>query len=279
MSMRIVVTGVRGAIAPAVVKLAAAHGHTVTGIDRPSAAGELPPGLDSFVVADAAHHDELVPVLSGCDAVIHLAALSSPHLASSHEVHHNNVMASYNVLTIAAELGIGHVCLASSVNAVNGEFTREPHYAYFPLDEEHPTGNEDPYSLSKWISEQQADSMARRHSWMTITSLRFHWTIPDRDYGAERLIHPSRAARQLWGYTSQSAAARACLLSLTAGFTGHERFYIVAPDTIADLPSAELQRQYYPEVPLRRELAERQGFFDCTKAERLLGWRHDKEDG
>ena len=276
--MRIAVTGVRGAIAQAVVRSAVADGHTVIGTDTAGPSAQLPPGLGAFVAADATNRDDLARVLDDCDAVIHLAAHSSPLKLPGHEVHHNNVVASYNVLSLAAELGIGHLCLASSVNAVNGEFTRTPRYAYFPLDEQHPTGNEDPYSLSKWICEQQADSIARRHPWMTIATLRFHWVVPDRAYAAERLTDPSRAARQLWGYTSLAASARACLLSVAAGFAGHERFYIVAPDTIADLPSAELLRRYHPEVPLHQELPGRQGFFDCAKAERLLGWRHDKED-
>ena len=38
-----------------------------------------------------------------------------------------------------------------------------PRFDYFPIDENHPNYSEEPYGLSKWICEQQADSFARRH--------------------------------------------------------------------------------------------------------------------
>lgn len=273
--MRIAVTGVLGEIGRALAEAATARGHQVVGLDR-VAPRTPPPPLERLVLADLTAHEEVASALRNCEAVVHLAAEQSPLHLPAHEVHNNNVVASYNVLDAAAGLGIRHVCLASSVNAVNGEFTRAPRYAYFPLDEEHPTGNEDAYSLSKWICEQQADSVARRHPWMTISSLRFHWVVPERAFAAARLAHPSRAARQLWGYTAMAAAVRACLLATTADFTGHERFYAVGPETVAEVPTAELCRTYHPDVPLRRPLTGRASLFACDKAERLLGWRHDK---
>ena len=86
----------------------------------------------------------------------------------------------------------------------------------------------------------------------------------------------SMQAKHLWGYTRFDAAARACLLALTAGFKGHEVFYIVAPDTCVETPSLELAGQFFPDVPVRGDLSGNRGFFDCGKAGRLLGWRHDE---
>jgi UDP-glucose 4-epimerase len=62
---------------------------------------------------------------------------------------------------------------------------------------------------------------------------------------------------------------------VTADFTGHHAFYIVAPETMVDTPSLELHRRHYPDVPLRGDLSGNRGFFDCTRAEEILGWRHD----
>ncbi len=64
---------------------------------------------------------------------------------------------------------------------------------------------------------------------------------------------------------------------MTADFTGHEALYIVAPDTMVDTPSHELHELHYPNVSLRGDLTGRRGFFDCTKAEKLLGWSHDAD--
>jgi UDP-glucose 4-epimerase len=183
------------------------------------------------------------------------------------------VVGSYNALRAAAGAGIRRVCQASSVNAIGHCYSRRPRYDYFPLDEAHPTYNEDPYSLSKWVCEQQADSIARRYEGVAIASLRFHWVTADPAASPGReYADPATAARYLGGaYTLLTAAADACLLALTADFAGHEAFFVIAPDTATSLPSDELARTYYPEVPIRGDLTGRRGFFDCSKAERVLG--------
>ena len=73
----------------------------------------------------------------------------------------------------------------------------------------------------------------------------------------------------------QPAVARAFLRALTADFGGHEVFYIAAPRTVLDTASSQLRQEHYPDVPVRRALVGNEGFFDCAKAERVLGWRHD----
>jgi UDP-glucose 4-epimerase len=273
--MQIAVTGSSGRIGRAVTTMALADGHQVVAIDRlPPNAEAAPPHL-TFVQADIAEYTEVEQALRGCEAVIHLAAIPGPFGDPDHVVHDNNVVGSYHVLRAAAGLGIRRICQASSINAIGASFSRWPRYDYFPLDEQHPTYNEDPYSLSKWICEQQADSLARFYDALTIASLRFHWVVPERPVPTEADRQPdSPHLRHLWGYTRLNAAARACLLSLTANVQGHEAFYIVAPETTQALPSIELARKFFPDVPVRGDLSGRRGFFNCAKAERLLGWRH-----
>jgi hypothetical protein len=103
------------------------------------------------------------------------------------------------------------------------------------------------------------------------------------------------------------AAARACLLGITANepsfSSGHEAFYILHddltfgkacaeigegfyddamkngmdPDTVT---AKELVRLYYPGTKLREgwwtKDNERRGFFDTSKAKKMLGWYHEK---
>ena len=231
-----------------------------------------------FVEAELIDYASFERAIEGCDALIHMAAIPSPRGFPDHVVHNNNVVSSYNALSAAARLGITRVCQASSINATGASYSRWPRYDYFPLDEQHPTYNEDAYSLSKWVCEQQADSFVRLYETMIIASLRFHGVVPDRAAATGRPNTPDaqRArARGLWGYTLLDAAARACLASVTASFTGHEAFYIVAAETTMDEPSATLRERYFPEVPLRAELRGRQSFYSTTRAEQLLGWKHD----
>lgn len=273
--MKIAVTGGNGRVGRAVIELATAEGHTVVSIDHSHSQSAT--RAASTLEIDVTDYAALTQAIAGCDALIHLAAISGPGRAPDQAVHGNNVVASYNALRAAAEADVRRVCQASSVNAIGGRFSRwPPRYDYFPLDEHHPAYVEDPYSLSKWICEQQADAIARRHDNVTIASLRLHGVVADRADTAHWVDSPQKIAeRHLWGYTIREAAARAFLLGVTADFVGHETFYIVAPETMVATPSLDLRAKYYPAVPVRGDLSGTRGFFDCRKADEILGWRHD----
>lgn len=274
----IAVTGGTGRIGRAIISEALKRGHRVVSIDR-----VVPPepptdeGL-RFVEADVADYDALAAAFAGCDALIHMAAIPSPGRHPGHVVHNNNVVGSYNALAAAAELGIRRIAQASSVNAIGLSFSREAHFDYFPVDELHANYSEEPYSLSKWICEQQADAFARRYEDIRIASMRFHLVVEERAqavavYGEAR----PDIAKHLWAYTLANAAARACIQALDAPFVGHEVFYIAAPDTLLDMPTLELAARFFPDVPVRGDLSGRRSFFSSAKAERMLGWRHDAE--
>ncbi len=270
--MKIAITGCSGSVGAAIVDLALASGHEVVGIDR-VAPGEALSGL-RFIAAEMGDYERLVEAFAGCDALIHMAAIAFPNRHPDHVVHNNNVVGSYNALRAAAEHGITRICQASSVNAIGHAYSRQPRYDYFPIDEAHPNYGEDPYSLSKWICEQQADAFVRRYEGMRIASLRFHWVVPARAKAALAFNTRTDVDKHLWAYVLHEAAARACLLSVEADFTGHEVVYIVAPDTVSETPSLELAARHFPDVEIRGDLSGHKSFFSSAKAQRLLGWRH-----
>ena len=83
----------------------------------------------------------------------------------------------------------------------------------------------------------------------------------------------------LWGYIQRDSAADAFLLAITdesGRWSGHEVFYIAAPTTAASKDSKDLRQKYWPSVPVKqgKELGGKSGFFNCSKAEKLLGWVH-----
>ena len=273
--MRIAVTGGNGDMGRSLIPHLVEHGHSVVSMDRALPSTSNSPSVEGLI-ADTRNFGEVVACLRGCEALIHLAAIRSPLHHPDPVVYADNTVSSYNVLYAAATLGIKRVCLASSINAIGGAFSRSPRYDYFPLDEQHPTYAEDPYSLSKWVLEQQADAFARRYEWMSIASLRFHLLIDNYERAAQ-WTSASRALsiRHLWAYTSLTEASRACLLSLTADFVGHGVFYIVAPRTAVQELSLDLARQHYPNTAIRGDLSGHNSFFNCAKAGRILGWRHE----
>lgn len=282
--MRIAVTGGRGRIGRAITAEALARGHGVVNIDRIGLNEALPEGEEgsalpegdvSYLTADACNYDDLLATFAGCDALIHMAAIPSPFQHPDHVVHNNNVTGSYNALRAAVEHGIMRICQASSVNAIGLSFSREAHFDYLPLDERHPPYHEEPYGLSKWICEAQADSFARRYEGIRIASLRFHLVTPSRETAAVHFnVDNPELAKHLWAYTRTDAAVDACLLSLDADFTGHEVFYIVAPDTTIDVPTEQLAAKYFADVPIRGDISGYRSFFSSAKANRMLGWIH-----
>ncbi len=272
--MKIAVTGGTGTVGSAIIERALSRGDSIVNIDR--AAPPAPRAGVTYIQAEIGDYDAMLAAFAGCDAVIHMAAIPFPFKQPDHVVHNNNVVGSYNVMRAAVELGIRRICQASSVNAIGLSYSREAHFDYFPLDEAHPNHAEEPYGLSKWICEQQADSFARRYDDLQIASIRFHWVVENRDVAARNFNVPTQqTAKHLWGYTLREPAAEACLLAIDDRFKGHEVFYIVAPDTTNDIPSRELAATYFPEIPIRGDLSGHRSFFSSAKAERLLGWRHD----
>ncbi len=271
--MRVVVTGSSGHVGRVTVSGLMDAGHEVVMLDRtPPSAGPVAGAVSVCVSAD--DYTALLKACAGADAIVHLAGIPKPEGYAPHDVHNNNVTASYNVLCVAAVLGIPRVIMASSVNAIGLTWSRDPRFDYFPVDEKHATRNEDAYSLSKWVGEQQADSVVRLHPGLSVVSLRLHMFMPDR---AEAFTWSSgayadAARRGLWGYTTHRMWVEACLHALTADISGHEVFFIVADRSVLESESAELARRYFPEVELRGVLHGNDGFFDCRKAKTLLGW-------
>jgi UDP-glucose 4-epimerase len=271
--MKIAVTGGSGDMGRSLIPYLLEQNHTVVSIDRVLPASYVP-GVN-FVSADTRDFGQFIASIRGCDALIHLAAIRAPGNYPDPVVYADNTVSSYNALCAASTLGIQRVCLASSINAIGGAFSRSPRYNYFPVDEQHPTYTEDPYSLSKWVLEQQGDSFARRYESMSIASLRFHWLLDSRETAVQYTANLGDVAiRHLWAYSLLGECNRAILLSITAEFSGHEVFYITAPRTASPEASPDLANKYYPSTEVRGDFSGNDSFFDCSKAARILGWTH-----
>ena len=154
-------------------------------------------------------------------------------------------------------------------------------------------------SLVHRICEMQATNLVRRFPTIRIASLRPHWCIPDPDpLPAQILPHSpitfqtttfsqvlstpdSYVYRQLWGWNTYTSIARAFYLAITVEDTsfqkGHEVFFIVSPKIGSRRHPMEVIREYFPNAVVRKEFGEGEGLYDVSKAERLLGWRHDDE--
>lgn len=274
----VLVTGAAGMIGRATTGHLRSLGHAVTALvlDDP---GDLK--VDRVVVGNAGDRAVVEEALDGVNAVIHLAAIPAPMLATADEVFAGNTAATFTVLDTAGERGIRQVAIASSINALGYGWSplERPCPEYLPLDEDLPTQAADPYSLSKVADEATAAAMHRRHG-MTVVALRlpFVGSLTTDDGGDGRLpAHAARVAadpglgsRDLWLYLETRDAARAMEHALRVREHGAHVAFAAAPMSIAPYRTDDLLDVYYPEVPRRRSLPGRAAPVDLTRAEHIL---------
>jgi nucleoside-diphosphate-sugar epimerase len=269
--MKIAVTGSSGKFGGHVVQNLTAAGHDVLGIDRVAN-----PSMRLSWECDLSRTGDLIEPFTGAEAVVHLAAVPAPNLMPDSVTFNNNVSAVYNVLTVAADLKIRKLVIASSIAAYGFLYSRKMiQPQYLPLDEEHPCKPTDPYGLSKVVGEMIADCMAMQTE-MSISSLRLPGINFDPEFGLikERFRNPRYRLPGFWTYIDVRDAAEACRLALEVAPSGHTIFNAAAPTSNMREPTDELLRQYLPMVKKSKSrLVGNWSGMDSSKAERILGFR------
>jgi nucleoside-diphosphate-sugar epimerase len=270
-SVKILVTGAAGTLGREVVAHLRSRGWSVRAHDLLPLD---PADADEVVTGDLRDPEQVLPVVEGMAAVVHAAAIPSPR-PDEQAVFTNNVLSAYQVLDAAGRAGVPRIVYISSLSALG--FAYSFHGASpesVPVTEDHPFVAEDVYGLSKYIDEQIAVTTALR--WRcTVVSLRF----PFLGSGVRLRTHldhvraaPGDDRRGLWAWLDTRDAARAIEAALTRTLTGHHLINVVAPDTTALSPTAELIREYHPSTVFAEPL---DGFatpFSTTRARELLGF-------
>ncbi len=271
---RVLVSGSDGRIGQVTVKELQAHGYDVT----PADIRRTQPWMTQIV--DCQDMGQVVGVMQGHDAVIHLAAIPSPSMHTNEVVFRNNVVSTFNVLEAASILGIKKVVMASSISALGYAFRHLPfNPRYLPIDEEHPMLSQDSYGLSKMVGEEIAAGFVRRVPDMSLSSLRFTLVVDEHQrewIGPARKGPPDSRATHgaFWTFVDVRDAAAACRLALEYDEPGHEAFLICAPHIYRPENVADLFAQYFPgDYPVADRVRGQASPVDCSKAERLLGWR------
>lgn len=264
--MKIAVTGALGVLGQHVTRGVTEAGHLLRTVDVRDA-----PDVD--VRADLRTFEQAAMALEGVDAVIHLAAHPKPIAGRPAVVYTENVSMSFNVLTAAFSLGITKVVLASSINAIGGEFSEIARYDRFPLDVRQGTQARDDYSLSKWALEEQVRHMGRVYGQTrSIVALRVHAVQPRQVQESAYLRSPDRGRRNLWGYSPPAPTARAFVSACEAPLPGAHIAYVVSKQNAMLADARELVREHWPDVPCDDRVSGTAGLFDTSFAEAELGW-------
>ena len=271
---RVLVSGSDGRIGRATVEELRAHGYAVT----PADLNPRQPWVTQQV--DFTDLGQVVGLMQGHDAVIHLAAIPSPDAHTADVVFRTNVMSTFNVLEAATILGISNITMASSISALGYAFRHRPfNPLYLPLDEAHPLLSQDCYGLSKMMGEELAEGYRRRSPEMSLVSLRFTFVVDEEAWtwlpaAREQPTDDISTYGAFWTFVDVRDAATACRLALEYAQPGNEAFYICAPIIYRKEDIRDLMAKHFPgDYPIGDAVRGAASPVDVKKAERLLGWK------
>jgi nucleoside-diphosphate-sugar epimerase len=272
--MRILVTGAGGKVGSVAVCALKAAGHKVVETDW-NVFADRP----NMVRLDATNFGEIMGALSGIDtvsrridAILHLAGIPRPGPAPDHTIFENNTRSTYAVFSAAARLGITKIVWASSETLLGLPFDTHP--AYAPLDEKSLLLPNWSYALSKLMGEQMAEQFCRWHADLSIISLRFSNVYAGEDYASVTSIQAMPESRKfnLWSYVDAEDCGIACRLAPEAKLPGHHPLIIAAADNIAGRKSRALMAEYFPDVPLKSDLAGNASLLSSALAGDKIGY-------
>lgn len=296
MGQRICVTGASGQAGRAVVRDLREHGYDVVATDVVVTREDVEDGMlradltDYGQAVEALQGPEatlwplaagaqrggsqLEEVLRGTDAVVHLANIPAPEIATPAATFNANMAMNFNVFMAAARVGVSRVVWASSETTLGLPFEVPPRYA--PVDEDHYPVPTTTYALSKVASETVAGHIAQ-WSRIPFIALRFSNIMAPSDYQEFPAVWSDPAERKwnLWGYVDERDVAAACRLALTApreAVAGSPAFIIAAADTVMNRPSAGLLAEVFPGVEIRAEVAEFGTLLAIDRARKVLGY-------
>jgi len=274
--MRVVVTGGSGKLGVAVVQELVDHSYDVVNVDRAPARDPKCP----YTYADLTDYGQVIEVMSGIDsrydhvdAVVHLAAIPGPGVATNAATFANNITATYNVFHAARAAGISNIVWASSETLLGLPFDSAPP-PYIPVDEEYPARPETSYALAKHLEEQMAAQLCRQDPRLKMIGLRFSNVMTPDDYAAFPSFNddPRLRSWNLWSYIDRRDGAQAVRKALEHDAAGLDIFIIANADSVMTTPVTELAAEVYPGVPVTREVGPHDTLLSIEKARRVLGY-------
>jgi nucleoside-diphosphate-sugar epimerase len=174
----------------------------------------------------------------------------------------------------AARAGIRKVVFASSEATYGVVFADEQlDPQYFPVNEEHPTVPMDAYGLSKVVNERTAAAFHARTGG-DYYGLRIGDVMAPADYAKFPLwsTDPGIRKREMWAYVDVRDVAQMVRLCVDVDGLGLQVFNTFATESAHVLPTLELARRFYPNVPVREAVAEHGSLVSNHKAQRMLGF-------
>jgi nucleoside-diphosphate-sugar epimerase len=258
---RILVTGGNGLIGSAVVRLLAERGARVTVYDTggPDAAGRASSaGTESLILGSVTDAQSVRAVVSGHDAVVHLAGLAGLDRGTPEEIYAANALGTFLVMEAAGQAGVAKLVYASSINASGLPLNPHPVLpSRYPWDEDEPPVIADAYSLSKQANEAAARALSRRHG-LAMTGLRYplvrditaeEGTVFARHIRRALREDPRRQACEGWTYLDVRDSARATVAALLHDTPAAPGILVAADRTYLRQTTEDALNRFAPDVP------------------------------
>ena len=268
---KVVVTGAAGKAGRAAVAELVAHGYQVTASDTTPPPGDL--GA-AYLRAELTDHGQVVELLEGADAVVHMANIPAPGLYPPAKTFTDNTSMNAHVFLAAQQLGLRRVVWASSETTLGLAFTPDAPPLYAPVDEQHSPYPTSTYALSKVVTEAMAEHISR-WSGIPFVGLRFSNIFTQADYAQVPSYQEDPTVRMwnLWGYIDVRDAAASCRNALEADTTGSVNLIIANDDTIMERSSADLMADVFPGVEVRGHLGRHDTLLSNHLAKELIGFQ------
>jgi UDP-glucose 4-epimerase len=273
--MNILVTGGLGKVGRWVVTELIDSGagkiaHRVTVLDRAPGPER---GAVKYLLGDIQDLGQVMEAMSGVDAVIHLAAIHNPNIATAPMVYQTNVVGAFNVHHAAHRLGIKRVVSASSNAIVGWSYSERFEPDYLPIDEDHPLRPEDVYGLSKQIGETIAHSYARKGV-ETIVLRPSGVVTPEELTELKKTGGRQPVSFQAFSYVDARDLAVAFRLSVEKVLPNGTTLFVVADDSNVAEPLCDLLPRLRLSIGDKaRALTGTKGAYSNARAKALLGWR------
>ena len=268
--MKILVTGGQGKVGRFVVQELVNSAHEVTVFDRVPGPER---GAVRYLVGDIQDLGQVMEAMHGADAVIHLAAIHNPNIATATVTYQTNVVGTFNVHHAAFRLGIKRVVSASSNAVVGWSYSDNFVPDYLPMDEDHPLRPEDAYGLSKEIGETIARSYALKG--LETVSLRPSGVVTPEELEAIKQTGGRKPSGfQAYSYIDARDLALAFRLAVAQPLPGATVMFVVADDSTIAEPLCELYPRIKPSIGNKAiKLTGCRAAYANARAKKLLGWK------
>jgi nucleoside-diphosphate-sugar epimerase len=273
--VKILVTGGLGKVGQYVVRelvdtLGDRVAHQVTVLDRT-------PGPErssvKYLMGDVQDLGQVMEAVAGAEAVIHLAAIHNPNVATTSLTYQTNVNGTFNVHHAAFRLGVRRMVSASSNAVVGWSYDENFVPDYLPIDEAHPLRPTDVYGLSKEIGEAIARSYARK-GLETVVLRPSGVVLPDELDLLEQQRGREPSGFFAYSYVDARDLASAFRLAVERSITSETILFVVADDSTVAEPLCDLYPRLRPSIGGRASsLTGSKGAYSNARAKAVLGWQ------